>query len=85
MFIKQLHARPGAGPLFTHYDEAAGSRVELSGITFTNWVDKTVNMLDGLGAEAGEVVYLDLLRTDPVDAALPRGTATRRPWRWSVP
>ena len=65
MFIKQLHARPGAGPLFTHYDEAAGSRVELSGITFTNWVDKTVNMLDGLGAEAGEVVYLDLLRTDP--------------------
>ena len=81
MFIKQLHARPGAGPLFTHYDEAAGSRVELSGITFTNWVDKTVNMLDGLGAEAGEVVYLDLLRTDPghwvtavwVAAAWPRG------------
>jgi hypothetical protein len=28
-------------------------------------VDKTVNMLDGLGVEAEEPVYLDLVRTDP--------------------
>ena len=65
MFIEKLGARPGASPLFTHYDEASGSRVELSGTTFTNWVDKTVNMLDGLGVEAGEPVHLDLVNTSP--------------------
>ena len=65
MFIEKLGARPGASPLFTHYDEASGSRVELSGTTFTNWVDKTANMLDGLGVEAGEPVHLDLVNTSP--------------------
>ena len=65
MFIEKLGGRPGASPLFTHYDEASGSRVELSGTTFTNWVDKTVNMLDGLGVEAGAPVHLDLVNTDP--------------------
>ena len=65
MFIEKLGARPGTSPLFTHYDEASGSRVELSGTTFTNWVDKTVNMLDGLGVEAGEPVHLDLVNTSP--------------------
>ncbi|WP_130874595.1 TIGR03089 family protein [[Pseudopropionibacterium] massiliense] len=65
MFIEKLRGRPGASPLFTHYDETSGSRVELSGTTFANWVDKTVNMLDDLGVEAGEPVHLDLVNTDP--------------------
>ena len=65
MFIEKLRRRPGAAPLFTHYDETVDSRVELSGTTFSNWVDKTVNMLDGLGVEAREPVYLELVNTDP--------------------
>mgnify|MGYP000727457251 FL=1 len=65
MFTEKLRGRFGAAPLFTHYDGTAGSRVELSGTTFSNWVDKTVNMLDGLGVGAGEPVHLDLVNTDP--------------------
>ena len=33
----------------------------MSGTTFSNWVDKTVNMLDGLGVGPGEPVHLDLV------------------------
>ena len=65
MFTEKLHRRSGAAPLFTHYDETAGSRVELSGTTFSNWVDKTVNMLEALGVENGEPVHLDLVNTAP--------------------
>ena len=39
MFTEKLRGRFGAAPLFTHYDGTAGSRVELSGTTFSNWVD----------------------------------------------
>lgn len=52
-------------PLFVHYDGAAGSRIELSGVTFANWVDKTCNFLDTQGVEPGEAVRLDLARTHP--------------------
>jgi len=39
-----------ARPRITHYDDAAGSRVELSGATLANWAAKTGNLLrDELG------------------------------------
>ena len=37
--------RDGAAPLITHYDDATGERVELSGATTANWVAKTANLL----------------------------------------
>ncbi len=36
---------PPAQPLVTHYDDAAGSRVELSVATMRNWAAKTANWL----------------------------------------
>jgi uncharacterized protein (TIGR03089 family) len=35
----------GARPLFTHYDDATGERVELSGVTAANWAAKAANLL----------------------------------------
>jgi uncharacterized protein (TIGR03089 family) len=37
--------RDAAAPLLTHYDDATGERVELSGTTTANWVAKTGNLL----------------------------------------
>ena len=37
--------RNAAAPLLTAYDDATGSRVELSGATLANWVAKTANLL----------------------------------------
>ncbi|MDO5093139.1 MAG: TIGR03089 family protein [Propionibacteriaceae bacterium] len=65
MFIDRLHRRPAASPLITHYDAAAGTRVELSGHTFTNWVDKTANLLEDLGVDPGETIHLELLTSAP--------------------
>ncbi|MCQ4214601.1 TIGR03089 family protein, partial [Streptomyces longispororuber] len=51
-----LAADPGR-PLVTFYDDATGERVELSVATFSNWVSKTANLLQGdLGAEPGDRV-----------------------------
>jgi uncharacterized protein (TIGR03089 family) len=48
-------ARDPAGPLFTHYDDRTGERVELSASTLDNWVAKTANLLaDGAGLGAGD-------------------------------
>jgi uncharacterized protein (TIGR03089 family) len=50
-----------ARPLITFYDDSSGERVELSVVTFANWVAKTANLLvDGLGAQPGQQVALDL-------------------------
>ncbi len=65
MFVDHLHRNAGPSPLFTHYDEAAGSRVELSGRTFANWVDKTANLLEDLGTDPGETVHVELLTSAP--------------------
>ncbi len=65
MFADLLASRPGAAPLFIHYDEAVGSRVELSAATFRNWVDKTANLLEDLGIEPAESVQLELALTAP--------------------
>ncbi len=54
----------GSGPLITHYGPA-GERTELSVASFANWVAKTVNLLDDLGIERGDVVALPVLRERP--------------------
>lgn len=46
-----------ARPRITHYDDAAGSRVELSGATLANWAAKTANWLrDELDVAPGDTV-----------------------------
>jgi uncharacterized protein (TIGR03089 family) len=46
-----------ARPRITHYDDAAGSRVELSGATLANWAAKTANWLrDELDIQPGHPV-----------------------------
>ena len=45
----------GAEPLLTHYDLDAGGRTELSVATFANWVAKTANLVEDLGADSGLV------------------------------
>ncbi|MFT4295438.1 MAG: TIGR03089 family protein [Micropruina sp.] len=45
----------GAEPLLTHYDTASGGRTELSVATFANWVAKTSNLIEELGADSGLV------------------------------
>lgn len=63
--LRRRAATDGARPFYTHYDGVTGSRIELSGTTFANWVDKTVNLMDSLGIEPGAVVRLELAATDP--------------------
>ena len=37
--------RDPAGPRITHYDDATGARIELSGLTLMNWAAKTANFV----------------------------------------
>lgn len=51
----------GARPLVTFYDDATGERVELSVLTYSNWVSKTAGLVqDDLDIEGGALVLLDL-------------------------
>jgi uncharacterized protein (TIGR03089 family) len=51
-----LRADP-ARPRITHYDDTAGSRIELSGATLANWAAKTANWLrDELDIQPGDTV-----------------------------
>jgi uncharacterized protein (TIGR03089 family) len=53
--------RDPATPLLTHYDDATGERVELSGTTLANWVAKTANLLqDEFDVGPGSVVAVSL-------------------------
>lgn len=53
--------RSGARPLVTYYDDATGERVELSVVTYANWVAKTASLLqDELDVERGDTVVVDL-------------------------
>ena len=55
-----VRSDPGR-PYLTHYDDALGSRVELSYATFDNWVAKTANLLvDEFAADPGDHVVLAL-------------------------
>ncbi|WP_199439473.1 TIGR03089 family protein [Umezawaea beigongshangensis] len=56
LFRPLLAAGPGQ-PLITHYDDAAGTRVELSRATIANWAAKTANWLrDEHDVEPGDRV-----------------------------
>lgn len=60
LLAAQLRADP-ARPLVTFYDDATGERVELSVVTFANWVSKTAGLLqDELDVERGDLVLVDL-------------------------
>ncbi len=53
--------RSGSRPLVTFYDDATGERVELSVVTYANWVAKTAGVLqDEVGLERGDTVLVDL-------------------------
>ncbi len=53
--------KAGSRPLVTYYDDANGERVELSVVTYANWVAKTAGLLqDELGIERGGTLLLDL-------------------------
>ena len=56
----------GPSPLLTYYHPSRGERVELSGVSIANWVDKTSNLLvDELDVEPGGVVDLTLAKAHP--------------------
>lgn len=56
LFTPLLKADPGR-PLITHYDDATGSRIELSRATVKNWAAKTANWLrDEHDVEPGDPV-----------------------------
>lgn len=63
--LRNRVARLGAPPLITYYDDRDGSRVELSAVTFANWVDKTANLIADLGLDDGETVDLAIADTHP--------------------
>jgi uncharacterized protein (TIGR03089 family) len=51
----------GPGPLLTCYDVESGARTELSATTFSNWVDKTSNLLqDEVAVGEGDVISMPL-------------------------
>src|SRR5690606_35078500 len=50
-----------ARPLLTHYDDAAQTRIELSGATLANWAAKTANWLvEEFDVEGGDPVCVRL-------------------------
>lgn len=63
--LSRRAATSGGAAFLTHYRPAAGERTELSASAFANWVDKTANLLDDLGLDAGAVVALPVLAEAP--------------------
>lgn len=59
--LRPLLARSAARPLITHYDDAMGSRIELSAATLANWAAKTANWLtEEFDVEPGDQVCVRL-------------------------
>ncbi|MQA12259.1 MAG: TIGR03089 family protein [Pseudonocardiaceae bacterium] len=59
--LRPLLRTGSARPLITHYDDAAGTRVELSVATLANWAAKTANWLtDEFDVEPGTPVAVRL-------------------------
>ncbi|CAI9407433.1 TIGR03089 family protein [Aestuariimicrobium sp. T2.26MG-19.2B] len=57
--------RDGARPLLTWYHPESGARVELSAVTFANWVDKACNLCGTLGVDDEPVLGLPLVFDHP--------------------
>jgi uncharacterized protein (TIGR03089 family) len=64
LLAERLRARvrlAGSAPLLTYYDLESGARTELSAATFSNWVDKTSNLLhDDVAVGEGDVISMPL-------------------------
>ncbi|OQO90342.1 TIGR03089 family protein [Saccharomonospora piscinae] len=59
--LRPLLSSSGARPALTHYDDAEGSRIELSVVTLANWAAKTANWLvEEFDVEPGDAVAVDL-------------------------
>jgi uncharacterized protein (TIGR03089 family) len=59
--LRQRVRLAGSAPLLTCYDLESGGRTELSPVTFSNWVDKTSNLLqEEVAAEEGDVISMPL-------------------------
>ena len=59
--LQQRVRTNGSSPLLTYYDLDSGERTELSAISFSNWVDKTSNLLvDELAVDDGDVISMPL-------------------------
>lgn len=57
LLLNPVLERAPAAPLFTYYDDADGTRVELSALTLANWAAKTANFLrDEAGLDPGALV-----------------------------
>ena len=52
--LDPILAREPSAPRITHYDDATGARIELSGLTLANWAAKTANFVrDEFGLTPG--------------------------------
>jgi uncharacterized protein (TIGR03089 family) len=59
--LRQRVRLDGSAPLFTFYDLESGARTELSATTFSNWVDKTSNLLEEeVAVGEGDVISMPL-------------------------
>jgi uncharacterized protein (TIGR03089 family) len=59
--LRPLLSSSAARPAITHYDDADGSRIELSVATLANWAAKTANWLvEEFDIEPGDEVAVDL-------------------------
>ena len=59
--LRQRVRLAGSVPLLTCYDLESGARTELSATTFSNWVDKTSNLLqDEVAVSEGDVISMPL-------------------------
>lgn len=64
--LRRRTSAAGGDPLITYYDLRLGERTELSGVTVSNWVDKTCNLLtDEYELDLGDIVLLDVARSHP--------------------
>ena len=59
--LRQRVRTNGSAPLFTFYDLGSGARTELSATSFSNWVDKTSNLLvEEVAVNQGDVISMPL-------------------------
>jgi uncharacterized protein (TIGR03089 family) len=64
--LRQRVRIDGSAPLLTYYDVSSGERVELSAISFSNWVDKTSNLLvDEVAVSEGDAISMPLALEAP--------------------
>ena len=64
--LRQRVRTDGSAPLLTFYDLDSGARTELSATSFSNWVDKTSNLLvDEVAVDEGDVISMPLAMEAP--------------------